>query len=207
MTTQQDTASRYWALLPEIFQESTVSGQPLPVGRLPSIIETVFGDFEGKLDRISDYFHPEKTDPDFLPWMASWVALVLRADWSLNQQRTVLAQILPLYQRRGTKGGLEHYLKIYAGPGVTIPEEPAPLQIAVSSTVGGDTVIGGLPPYFFIVNVAFDEPDPGKLKEKAKAVEAVLQIEKPAHTYYKLNFSGPTFRLGYQSTIGTDTLI
>lgn len=205
--TDQVTPSRYDAMLPEALHEGAAPQEPSSVSRLLKIVENLFGHFEANLDTISDYFDPLKTDNDFLPWMASWVSLVLRTDWTEDQQRKVLAQIIPLYRKRGTKEGLEEYLRIYAGPGVTIKDEIAPLQVGVSSKVGVDTVVGGLPPYFFIVNVAFDEPAPDKLKQRGKAVEAVLVIEKPAHTFYKLNFQGPTLQVGVKSTIGKDTLI
>jgi len=209
MTTEPTSTSRYGSFLPEIFQEGAAPSQPALVGRLLEIIEEVFGRFEAKLDTISDHFDPLKTDQDFLPWLASWVALVLRADWEERQQREVLMRILPLYRKRGTREGLEGYLRIYAGEGVTIKDELAVLQIEESSTVGVDTIVGGFPPYFFIVNVAFTEPDPEKLREKAKAVEAVLEIEKPAFTFYKLNFRGPTLQVGVmdRSRVGMDTLI
>jgi phage tail-like protein len=191
---------RYSAFLPELFHDSEVPA-------LLDLIESVFGDFADKLDRISSFFDPAEAPSEFLPWLASWTALVLRADWDESQQRAVLAKIVPLYRKRGTRVGLEEYLKIYAGEGVTIKDDVAPLEVGVNSTVGVDAVIGGLPPHFFVINVAFAEPDPEKLQQKARAVEAVLEIEKPAHTFYKLNFQGPTLQIGLRSTIGRDTLI
>jgi len=199
---------RYSSFLPEVFQESPAPSRPTPAAhRLLDLIESVFGDFGDKLDHISDFFDPAQAPAEFLPWLASWMALVLRADWEEEQQRAVIAKIIPLYRKRGTRAGLEDYLKIYAGAGVTIKDDVAPMEVGVSSTVGVDAVIGGIPPYFFVINVAFAEPDPGKLKEKARAVEAVLDIEKPAHTFYKLNFQGPTLQIGVRSTVGRDTLI
>lgn len=200
--------SRLEIFLPELFQEGSAPSQVASeTHRLVRIIGSVFAEFGKAIDNIPDSFDPQLAPADFLPWLASWMALLLRADWDESQQRAVLARIIPLYAKRGTKSGIEEYLKIYAGEGVTIKDELTPLQIATSSTVGIDTVVGGQPPYFFIVNVAFAEPDPEKLKPKVKAVRDVLDIEKPAHTYYQLNFQGPTFQIGVASTIGEDTLI
>jgi phage tail-like protein len=199
---------RLEAFLPELFQESGAPAQlASEMHRLVRIVESVFAEFGETIDNIPDLFDSRAAPADFLPWLASWMALILRADWDESQQRAVLAKIIPLYAKRGTKSGIEEYLKIYAGEGVTIQDELTPLQIAVSSTVGSDMIIGGQPPYFFIVNVAFAEPDPEKLKPKVKAVKDVLDIEKPAHTFYQLNFQGPTLQIGVASTIGTDTLI
>lgn len=90
---------------------------------------------------------------EFLRWMAGWTALVLKEDWELETKREVIARILPIYRMRGTKTGLEEYLKIYVGKRVTIVDEVAPFQVGIASHVGKNSRIGGFPPYFFIVNV------------------------------------------------------
>jgi phage tail-like protein len=199
---------RLETFLPELFREGGAPPQVASqIQRLVRVIEIIFAKFGEAIDHIPDLFDPHAAPPDFLPWLASWMALILRADWDESQQRAVLAKIIPLYAKRGTKAGIEEYLKIYAGEGVTIKDELTPLQVGASSTVGVNTVIGGQPPYFFIVNVAFAEPDPEKLKPKVKAVRDVLDIEKPAHTFYQLNFQGPTLQIGIASTVGTNTLI
>jgi phage tail-like protein len=207
MTSVSPEPIRLESFLPEIFREGGSSQLGPEVRRLLDIIEAVFADLDGAVDSLPDLFDPQSAPADFLPWLASWMALVLRADWDESQQRAVLTKIIPLYAKRGTKSGIEEYLKIYAGEGVTIKDELLPMQIGTTSTVGVDTMVGGQPPYFFIVNVAFDEPDPEKLKLKVKAVRDVLDIEKPAHTFYQLNFQGPTLRIGVASTVGKDTLI
>jgi phage tail-like protein len=199
---------RLETFLPEVFREGEAPSQASSeIHRLVRIIESIFAEFGEEIENIPDLFDPHAAPVDFLPWLASWMALILRADWDESQQRAVVAKIIPLYAKRGTKSGIEEYLKIYAGEGVTIKDELTPMQLGTSSTVGVDTVVGGQPPYFFIVNVAFAEPDPEKLKPKVKAVKDVLDIEKPAHTFYQLNFQGPTLQIGFASTVGEDTLI
>ena len=200
------------SLLPELLQHAgpqpaTATEAPSPLMRLLNVIDPTFAHFEQVLNDISHYFDPLLTDEDFLPWLAGWMSLVLRADWLADQKRSVLAQIIPLYRKRGTKAGLEEYLKIYVGEGVTIYDEHQPVQVGVTSTVGVDTVVGGLPAYFFRADVHFDSPDPAELTRKTESVRAVLDIEKPAHTYYSLTFSGPTLQIDVHSTVGIDTLI
>jgi phage tail-like protein len=208
MTRLSPEPMRLETFLPELFREGGAPAQiASEMHRLVRIVESVFAELGEEIDDIPDLFDPRAAPADFLPWLASWMALTLRADWDESQQRAVLAKIIPLYAKRGTKSGIEEYLKIYAGEGVTIKDELSPLQIGASSTVGVDTVVGGQPPYFFIVNVAFAEPDAEKIKLKVKAVKDVLDIEKPAHTFYQLNFQGPTLQIGVASTIGEDTLI
>jgi phage tail-like protein len=200
------------SMLPELLRYADTDqeigeGAASAVARLLDVIAPMFADLDTVLNDIPEYFDPLLANEEFLPWLASWTALVLRADWSLEQKRKALSQIIPLYRKRGTKAGLEEYLKIYVGEGVTIFDEHQPMQVGATATVGQDFVIGGLPAYFFRANVAFTTPDPAELSAKTESVRAVLDIEKPAHTSYKLTTSGPTFQINVRSTVGKDTLI
>src|SRR4051812_24363785 len=108
--TTENADFNYASLLPELLQHpdsSPDSGTdvPAPVTRLLKVIDPMFADFEAVLDDVSDYFDPLRAPEDFLPWLASWTALILRADWSPEQKRKVLFQIIPLYRKRGTKAG------------------------------------------------------------------------------------------------------
>lgn len=164
--------------------------------------------FEETLDTIHEYFDADRTPPSFLPWLAGWVALTLKMEkgWDETKKRRLISQIVPLYKKRGTREGLEEYLKIYVGEGVRIRDELGPFQIGVHSRIGLDTVIGGLPAYFFIVDITLPT-DPLMINEKRKAIEELIDMEKPAHTYYKINITVPTMQIGYTSHIGVDTLL
>src|SRR5712692_959871 len=134
--TTENADFNYASLLPELLQHADTGpgaggDTPTPVARLLKIIDPMFADFESVLDDISDYFDPLLAREDFLPWLASWTALVLRADWSPEQKRKVLFQIIPLYRKRGTKAGLEEYLKIYVGEGASIFDVHEPIQVDV----------------------------------------------------------------------------
>ena len=52
--------------------------------------------------------------PTFLPWLASWVALILQKEWSEYQKRKIISEIVSIYQERGLKKGLHTFLDIYA---------------------------------------------------------------------------------------------
>lgn len=204
-----DTGFDYATLLPELLQrapDGQASGAA-PVARLLRIIDPMFAGFETVLDALPDFFDPVQAREDFLPWLASWTALVLRADWSLEQKRTVLFRIIPLYRKRGTKAGLEEYLKIYVGEGVSIVDDDEPPPGGESAGSGSGPVAEGNPAHHFRVNVAFSTPDRAELKKKTDSVKAVLDIEKPAHTHYTLTISVPTFQIGEQSTVGVNTFI
>ena len=144
---------------------------------------------------------------DFLEWLAGWSALALKEDWPLEKKRKIIARIIPLYRMRGTKRGLEEYLKIYVGEGVSIMEEMKPFQVEETSYVEKESVLEGMPPYFFIVNISLPVPDPEIMKERKKAVEEIIDAEKPIHTRYKLNIEVPTLQVGMRSRVEIDTLL
>lgn len=69
-------------------------------------------DFEKTIDELYQMFNPWHTD--FLPWLASWVALTLQEDWSEYQKRKLVSEMSSIYQERGLKKSLHTYLDIYA---------------------------------------------------------------------------------------------
>lgn len=90
---------------------------------------------------------------EFLRWLAGWTALVLKDDWELEKKREIIARIIPIYRMRGTKRGLEEYLRIYVGKRINIIGEAEQFQVGTTSYVGKKARVGGFPPYFFIVEV------------------------------------------------------
>lgn len=163
---------------------------------------------------ITEVFDPnnpaqKETLQDFLRWLEGWTVLSLRADWTLEQQRAFLANIIPLYRRRGTKENLTQLLKIYTGglePIITEPED-TPFQIGVHSTVGVDTQIGGSIPHYFQVYVKIPSLELETLKRQRQIVSALIDLQKPAHTYYDLAIEFRTMQIGVRSTIGENTIL
>ncbi|MEB3180864.1 MAG: phage tail protein [Nostocaceae cyanobacterium] len=79
--------------------------------------ETAIKDYEPlekTIDKLPEILNPWQTPAKFLPWLATWVALELRDDWSEYQQRKFISKIMSIYQQRGLKQGLLTYLDIYA---------------------------------------------------------------------------------------------
>jgi len=71
---------------------------------------------------LHELFDPWKTPTQFLPWLASWVALEFPELqgvplWDEYQRRKITSQIAQIYRQRGVKAGLNQYLDLYAvGP-------------------------------------------------------------------------------------------
>lgn len=107
--------------------------------------------------KFNNYFRQDEDIDEFLDeflrWLAGWTALVLKDDWELEKKREVIARIIPIYRMRGTKRGLEEYLRIYVGKRINIIGEAEQFQVGTTSYIGKKARLGGFPPYFFIVEV------------------------------------------------------
>jgi phage tail-like protein len=150
---------------------------------------------------------PGETPADFLTWLSGWVALTLRADLDELRQRDFIARAVSLYRLRGTKRGLEELIGIYTRLGVTIWEPSDALQIGAQSTVGVDTVLGGGTPHFFRILIRLATTDPQTIKNQVQVVTDIVNMEKPAHTHFILEYETPQLQIGDTSRVGVDTLL
>jgi phage tail-like protein len=179
MNTPQPTPpqSSYLDHLPAIFRQEPFVGQFLLA------FETVLSGAGGQpglettISHIADYFDPWATEADFLPWLAGWVTLSLRADWDEKTRRSFIGQIVPLYKLRGTQAGLLQLLTLYT-------TKPVKIYDAFDDR-----------PYFFEVQLTLSEADPVLLQAMQQIARAIIDQEKPAHTYYALQIAVPTMRL------------
>jgi phage tail-like protein len=137
---------------------------------------------EAIIRRIHTYFSPDFTPPEFLPWLAGWVALSLRDDWNEESQRAFIREIVPLYKLRGTKRGLEAILQIYLR------------NAGFSEEVQIFDQFNDLPNYFQ-VELRLSQLNPDEYWRKARIAKAIIDQEKPAHTFYALRILVPTLRI------------
>jgi phage tail-like protein len=218
-TTALDRPSTYLDYLPGIYQHDAEKGAF--VGRYLKIFEKLLSGIdddsvshvsitgmEQVVARLHEFFDPESAPREFLDWLAGWMALALREDWEESKKRRLISRILPLYRIRGTKQGLEEYITIYLpNVSVDITEVVTAFQVGEASTIGRDTYVGGGPPHFFIVTIVLPEPKLELKQVREEEVRAIIDLEKPAHTYYHLNTIVPTLRIGQFSHVGVDTLL
>jgi phage tail-like protein len=206
-----DQVSSYLQYLPAIFQEGADEHGVTFLGRFLLAFERILsglGDGDGapsleeRIESIHTYFDPrplregespnglERAPDEFLPWLAGWVALSLRQDWEEEEKRRFISRMVPLYRKRGTKAGLKEILTIYTGDRTVEIYEDDPR------------------PHYFKVSMSLDVMDPGLLRRKQLIARAIIDQEKPAHTYYDLEFQDlPTLQVGVHSTVGVDTLL
>lgn len=140
------------------------------------------------INSIHLYFNPRQTPEDFLPWLAGWVALSVRDDWKVEVKREFIQQIVKLYRLRGTKAGLTQVLQLY-----------------LTNSGFGDNVkifdrFDNFPNYFQ-VQLTLNDRDPEKYWRQVKIAKAIIDQEKPAHTFYALKILVPTMQLTKRSLV------
>lgn len=172
-------ASAYLDHLPAIFHEDPFVGRFLLAFEALLTGPEVAGQpgLETLIGRLAEYFDPATAPEEFLPWLSGWVALSLRADWDEATKRDFIEEIVSLYRLRGTEAGLQRVLEIYTREAVTIEDrfdDPA---------------------HFFQVKLTLSEADPARIEAKQAIARAIIDQEKPAHTFYALKVSVPSMRL------------
>ncbi len=187
------TVSResYIKWLPSIYQHGDLNGRNF-IRDLLWVVQHMFGSVEEKLDKIHTYFDPYEAPPEFLPWLASWSAMVLDEDWPLAKKRRLIRKAIELYRTRGTVKGIKLFLSLFTGHEPTIRENQWPFRgwrIGISSGIGVDTVI--LPPvnlaHAFIIEMPVSYKDVST--EAMVRIHEIIQLEKPANCQYYLRFA------------------
>ena len=176
--------------LPQIYQQDDALGHHF-LREYLWVFQHLLSSITDKLDDTHRYYDPREAPEEFLPWLASWVALTLDVDWDESKKRKLIRSAAENYRRRGTKRALEDVLQIFLDHSVRIEENAWPYPgfcIGVTSSIGEDSIV--LPKidldHCFMVHipVAPDEIT----EEMVVKVHNIINLEKPAHTMYFLQF-------------------
>jgi phage tail-like protein len=151
--------SRYLEYLPGIYHTDFMT-------RLLAMFESILTPIEWNVDNFDLYLDPRTAPAGFLPWLANWFEVAFDDTWSEAQRRMLLAEAHHIYARRGTKWALGRVLEIYLGRAPEIDDQAESLE-----------------PFTFAVNI------PLRQNEVNQALlEQIIEMNKPAHTTYKLRF-------------------
>jgi len=157
--------SSYLKYLPSFFSANEF------LGRLLLIFEQILTPLDRQIDTLHDYFDPRMAPPDFLPWLASWLGLVLDERWPEGQRRELIRSAVELYEWRGTKRGVSEFLRLYTGFTPEIAEPGVDGKNAKADQA-----------HRFIVRIKTAEPD----KINRELLMSIIDLEKPAHAGYTL---------------------
>jgi phage tail-like protein len=170
--------------LPALYTE-----QDEMMGRFLMLFESFWNPIEDRIDNIHYYFDPRLTPGDLLPWLATWVDLVLDEQWPDEKRRQLLSAMVPLYRQRGTRRGLQAYLAIYTGQQAQIKEHRAHNFVLGQISRLGPAAALGKHNISHTFDVSLQLPpaaNEDKRRERRRKIEAIIESEKPAHTAYTL---------------------
>jgi phage tail-like protein len=181
----------YVKWMPSLYQRNDINGKNA-VRDLLWIIQHLFASVEEKLDVIHTFFDPYEAPEEFLPWLASWSAMVIDEDWPITKKRRLIKKAIEMYRIRGTVKGLKLFISLFTGHEPVIRENVWPFKgwrIGISSEIAIDTVV--LPPvnlaHAFIVEMPVSYKD--LAPESVIRIHEIIQLERPAHTQYYLRFA------------------
>ena len=213
-----EIATRPWIdFLPGIYQDADEENADF-LRRFLLISAHLTSGVEENLEFVHELFDPRITNQNWLPWLASWLAMPLLEGWDEEKRREIVQRTPELYRKRGTAEGLKLALRLFADIKAEIHEGEWPypgLVIGRSSTIGKDTVLS--PPVFASQCFTVELPDRKDeiSRERLRTVQALVETEKPAHAHYALVFERtepvfekvPFLHLGKTGRIGVDARI
>jgi phage tail-like protein len=124
------------------------------------------------LDCFTSYLDPRLAPPDFLDWLARWVALSPDEGWTPGQRRELITHAVELHRWRGTRRGLTEHLKLLTGGQVEVTDSGG----CVTPERPGAPLPDPGPPYVLVrVRVG----DPGRVDQRR--LTAVVAEAVPAH--------------------------
>lgn len=173
---------RYLRYLPALYEQDEF------MGRFLMLFESLLQPIEGRIAHLPSYFDPQMAPAELLPWLGSWLGLVLDERWPEARRRKLIQSAASLYRRRGTRRGLMEYLSIL-GQEVDIVEHfGGGLRLGSGATLGRHATLGqGDSPHLFTVTMHLPRNLPSEEgAECARMARSIIEAGKPVHTAYEL---------------------
>lgn len=152
------------------------------LGRFLLLFEDILMPIERVVDQTHLYLDPGVMPQDFLPWVASWLDLVLDENWPVDKRRNLVKSAVELYRWRGTRRGLREYVRVYTGVEPRITEHLGGIALDGQARLGENTVLGEGRDHCFTVTLEIEEPSAIDVQR----LKSIIEAEKPAHTAYVL---------------------
>jgi phage tail-like protein len=194
--------SRFLRQFEALFEElqTQIEGPPERVqGGLPDL-------FDAATTPPPEFHHLPQPPFDYLNYLASWIGVPLRQDKPVAFNRDFFHAAVAISDARGTLAGMDGLLRAWTRGDLFEVNPPLPLltdltrahhavdtifQLDVSAHVGFKTALGEGPPFFFLADLTADPTvlalrQPAGLEALARAAQQLLDLEKPAHSYYEL---------------------
>jgi phage tail-like protein len=194
--------------------------------RFLALFERIFTGVEDRYEEFSRELNPDAAPLEVINWLAALVDLAFDPSWPVERRRALVGEAMSLYRTRGTIAGIARYVEIYTGNRPEIIEGwlERPSRPVFLGRPG--TVLGcGLPLLGCSTSPAL-LPDDELWARYAhrftiyvyihhlcdtdvtlRAVDRIVEVNKPAHTEHRLQAIFPDARVGLQSRVGLDLVL
>jgi phage tail-like protein len=194
--------------------------------RFLALFEHVFTRVEDRYEAFSRQLDPAAAPRDIIDWLGALIDLSFDPSWPLARRRALVLAAAELYRKRGTVAGLELYVEIYAGQrpviveafrerpgasrflGVQGPPGRAGLALAAAGEAESGEPEAALWARYAHRFTIFVYLAPGCDAETTlRAIDRIVEVNKPAHTAHRLEPIYPAARVGLQSRVGLDLVL
>jgi phage tail-like protein len=110
---------KYLTYLPELYGSDDFTS------RFLMLFESFWKPINQQIDQVENYFDPDLTPEQMLPWLSSWIGMPVDPTLPVHRMRSLLRQAMQLFQCRGTLRALKLYLEIYTEGQVEVQERRA----------------------------------------------------------------------------------
>ncbi len=196
--------------LPVVYREDPLATSFLD--RWLANFEGLYTNLEDKIQNSAELFDARTAPAEALPWLAGWFGLVLDPLWEEARRRLLIRHIDELYRRRGTALGVEIAVRLYVEDMVTDalfdPQSFGTGNVRIVELFSTRNTQSGQPvTYAVVASTAhrFRVVLPQNIQdEKLAMVQRIIELEKPAHTAFEIQYSGDVFSVG-NAQLGRDT--
>lgn len=193
----------YLQYLPAVYQQDPQSRDFLE--RFLSLFGTFFDEMEEAIDHIAHCFDADGATGDLLKWLSTWLGIAVDDRWTEEQTRQLLKRAPELYQKRGTREGLQELIEIFTGEKPFLVEffqykyliEKADIRRTMEE-------LYGLDPYRFCVLVK-----PGAVPDERRRalLQKLLDEECPAFAEAQLIVLEPWIHMGSHAYLGINSFL
>lgn len=193
----------YLEYLPAVYQQDDRSRDFME--RYLSLFGTFFDEMEETIDHLARYFDVDSSSGNLLRWLATWLGIAADERWTDEEIRALMKRSPELFQKRGTRAGLEAMIEIFTGQKPYIVEffqyknliEQADIKSYMEQ-------LYGLDPYRFVVLL---KPDAIRSEAHRQIVQRIIEEEKPAFAEAELVVLEPRIYMGTHSYLGINTFL
>lgn len=213
------------AYLPAIYGEEPLSASFTE--RFLANFEGFYTNLEDKIVQLSTLLDARTTPPETLEWLAKWLGVVLHPLWDEARRRFFIRFAHRLYSLRGTVSGIIIGLRLFldeqvderifdpaclAASRVRVVEHFLTRTVAGNvfgdpdnSAASGKSVAAAAHRFTVLIPHRFGAGQRNH-SEIISMVERILELEKPAHTWFEIKEYWNMFRVG-EARLGLDTQI